>query len=48
MNLVTVSEDTDGYEVAFLGSMTADAGGNPWMTEIKMDNYNTVLIPAQM
>ncbi|KAJ8405712.1 hypothetical protein AAFF_G00316920 [Aldrovandia affinis] len=33
----------DDYEVAFLGSMTADAGDSPWMTEVKMDNHNTVL-----
>ncbi|KAJ8403171.1 hypothetical protein AAFF_G00353880 [Aldrovandia affinis] len=44
VNVATVTEpDTDdGYEVAFLGSMTADAGDSPWMTEVKMDNHNTV------
>lgn len=34
--------NTDESEVAFLGSVTADTGSSPWMSEIKVDNYDVV------
>jgi len=43
VNIATAPEDIDEvYEVAFLGSVSSDAGDSPWMTEIKMDSYKTV------
>lgn len=42
VNVATVTKDNDGYEVATLGSVTADTGNSPWMSEIKVDNYDIV------
>ncbi len=39
MHVATVVEDT-GEEVAFLGSLSVDANGSPWMTDIHVENLN--------
>ncbi len=41
VNAAALTEDTN-EEIAFLGSLTADVTGCPWMTEIKIDQYNAV------
>lgn len=42
MNATTVSEDTDD-EIPFLGSLSADAEGSPWMLDVNLGNYHTVI-----
>ncbi len=42
MHVATVVEDT-GEEVAFLGSLSVDANGSPWMTDIHVENLKAVL-----
>ncbi|KAI3373366.1 hypothetical protein L3Q82_006673 [Scortum barcoo] len=42
VNVASATENVDDYEVAFLGSLITDSGSSPWLTEIKMDNHETV------
>ncbi len=39
VNAAALTEDTND-EIAFLGSLTADVTECPWMTEIKIDQYD--------
>lgn len=41
VNIATLTEDAD-EDIAFLGSVTTNVAGSPWMTEIKIDNLDVV------
>lgn len=38
VNIATLTSDTK-KDIAFLGSLTSNVTGSPWMTEIKIDNF---------
>lgn len=42
MNIATLTTDTN-EDIAFLDSLTSDVAGSPWMTEIQIDNFETML-----
>nr|XP_055074185.1 uncharacterized protein K02A2.6-like [Misgurnus anguillicaudatus] len=41
VNIATITEDAD-EDIAFLGSVTTNLAGSPWMTEIKIDDLDVV------
>ena len=41
VNVEMISQNSSSDEIAFLGSLSSDSS-DPWMTEVKIDNFNTV------
>jgi len=41
VNIATLTADTN-EDIAFLGSLMTKEAGSPWMTKIKMDNFETM------